>query len=249
MKHATLIVCVLALALVALSQAIEAADIELNVAGRGGRTAADDEGFKPIFDGKTLDGWDGNPDFWRVEDGAIVGETTKEKPTKGNTFIIWRGGTPGDFELKVDYKLTNHNSGIQYRSFEVPNNKWVVGGYQADITDSPQFNGILYGERFRGILANRGEKVVIGEDHKPKVVGKVGDRDELLKAIKPGDWNAYTIVVKGNHITQSINGVTMVDVTDDDQEMRRADGIIAFQLHAGPPMKVEFKNVRLKETK
>ena len=118
---------------------------------------ADEEGFKPIFDGKTLEGWDGDPDLWRVEDGAITGET--KEPRKGpNTFIIWRGGEPQDFELRVEYKIRNHNSGIQYRSWEEPEKagKWVVGGYQADMIGEGPWNGILYGERFRGILAKRG---------------------------------------------------------------------------------------------
>ncbi len=211
--------------------------------------AGEDQGFKPIFDGKTLEGWDGNPKFWRVEDGCIVGETTKDNPSRGNTFIIWRGGKPADFELKVEYRLRNHNSGIQFRSFEVPKEKWVVGGYQSDIEGSGQFTGILYGERYRGVLAQRGEKTVIGDDHRPKVVGKVGDSKELFSKIKGEGWNEFHIIARGNHITQSINGHTMVEVTDEDTKMRRADGIIALQLHAGPPMKVEFRNIRLKELK
>jgi len=208
-----------------------------------------DDGFKSIFDGKTLEGWDGNPAFWSVEDGAIVGQTTADNPTKGNTFLIWRGGEPADFELKIEYRLTNHNSGIQFRSFEDVEKygKWVIGGYQADIAENVRFDGILYGEKFRGILAHRGDKTVIGTDHKPKVVGKVGDSDELLKAFKRGEWNTYHIVAKGNKLTHSVNGVTMVEVVDDDVEMRRADGLIALQLHAGPPMKVEFRNIQLKE--
>jgi len=236
MKHATAFVCLLMFVL--------AASVPLVA-------AENEEGFKPIFDGKTLDDWDGNPKFWRVEDGAIVGETTKDNPTKGNTFIIWRGGKPGDFELKLDYRLRNHNSGIQFRSFEDEKKygKWVVGGYQADIAESKRFDGILYGEKYRGILCMRGKKTVIGENHKPKVVGDIGDPDELLKAVKQGDWNTYHIIAKGNHMTHSVNGVTMVDVTDEDKEMARKDGIIAFQLHGGPPMKVEFKNIRLKEIK
>ncbi len=210
---------------------------------------ADDTGFRPIFDGKTLDGWDGNPDFWRVEDGAIVGQTTAENPTKGNTFLIWRGGEPGDFELKVEFKLVNGNSGIQVRSFEKPDEwgKWVVGGYQPDIEDSGRFMGIIYGERYRGILAMRGDKTVIGNDSKPQVVGKVGDSQELLEKIDLTGWNEYHIIARDWTISQKINGHKMAEVTDHDEANRRADGLIAFQLHAGPPMKVLFRNVRLKE--
>lgn len=210
---------------------------------------AEEDGFRPIFDGKTLEGWDGNPDLWRVEEGCIVGQTTPEKPTKGNTFLIWRGGEPADFELKVEFKLTNYNSGIQVRSFEDPEKwgKWAAGGYQADIEESGRYMGICYGERFRGILAMRGDRTVIGGDHKPEVVGKVGDPDELLKKIDLTGWNEYHIIARGWTITQKINGVTMAEVTDEDEEVRRAKGLIAFQLHAGPPMKVEFRNVRLKE--
>lgn len=210
--------------------------------------AAEDDGFRPIFDGKTLEGWDGNPQFWRVEDEAVTGETTAENPTKGNTFIIWRGGTPGDFELKLEYRLRNHNSGIQVRSFEVEDAKWVVGGYQADIADS-QFNGILYGERYRGILAQQGEKVVIDEDGKRSVVGKIGEKEELLGHIKQAEWNEYHIVAKGNTLTHSVNGHQMVELVDNHKGVARPDGIIAFQLHAGPPMKVQFRNIRLKESK
>jgi hypothetical protein len=211
--------------------------------------AGDDEGFKPIFDGKSLDGWDGDSKFWRVANGCIVGETTEGNRTQGNTFIIWRGGKPADFELKVEYRLKNHNSGIQFRSFEVPEKRWVVGGYQSDIEGTGRFTGILFGERFRGILAQRGAKTVIGDDHKAKVVGQVGDPAELLSKIDQAGWNEFHIIARGNHITHSINGHTMVDVTDEDKQMRRADGIIALQLHAGPPMKVEFRNIRLKKIK
>ncbi len=208
-----------------------------------------EEGFRPIFDGKTLEGWDGNPDFWRVEDGAIVGQTTPDKPTKGNTFLIWRGGEPADFELKVEFKLINGNSGIQVRSFEDPENwgEWVVGGYQPDIEDSGRYMGIIYGERYRGILALRGDRTVIGSDGKPTIVGKIGDPDELLEKIDLKGWNEYHIICRGWTISQKINGHMMAETTDEDEARRRAKGIIAFQLHAGPPMEVKFRNVRLKE--
>ncbi len=210
--------------------------------------AANEAGFTPIFDGKTLDGWDGDPTLWRVEDGAITGQTTKDKPVKYNTFIIWRRGETDDFELKLEYRLFGGNSGIQFRSFELPdeNKKWAVGGYQADMEAGDKYSGIMYGEHYRGILALRGEKTVIGADHKRKPVGKVGEADALGKVVKKEDWNAYHIIARGNHFVQKINGQVMVEVTDEDKEQRRRSGILAFQLHQGPPMKVQFRNIRLK---
>ena len=207
---------------------------------------AEDDGYTSLFDGKTLKNWDGNPKFWRVEEGAITGQTTAENPTKGNTFIIWRGGELGDFELKLEYKIINGNSGIQYRSFEVEDNKWVIGGYQGDFEAGDKFSGILYGERFRGILANRGDKTVIGDNHKPKVVGSVGDSKEIQTKIKKEDWNEYHITAKGFDFTHRINGVVTCQCTDEDAEKRRSTGILALQLHQGPPMKVQFRNIRVK---
>lgn len=209
------------------------------------------EGYVPLFDGKTLEDWDGNPDFWRVEDGAITGETTAEKPTKGNTFLIWRGGETGDFELKLQYRLRNHNSGIQYRSFEVPNQKWVIGGYQADFEGGDTYSGILYGEKFRGILANRGKKteLVRSEDGKfsVKTVGEIGDSAELQKKIDKEGWNDYHITARGYEFVHRINGQVMSACTDLDEKMRRSSGLLALQLHAGPPMKVQFRHIRLKK--
>lgn len=210
--------------------------------------AAEDANWDSIFDGKTLKGWDGNPKFWSVKDGAITGQTTKQNPTKGNTFIIWRGGETGDFELKLEYKIVNGNSGIQYRSFEVPDKKWVVGGYQADFEAGKTYSGILYGERFRGILARRGDKTVIGANHKPKVVGSVGKSADIQAKIKHEDWNEYHVVAQGFHFVHRINGVLTAECTDEDAEMRRKSGILALQLHAGPPMTVQFRNIRIKRT-
>ena len=208
----------------------------------------DDDGWESVFDGKTLKNWDGNPKFWSVQDGAITGKTTKENPTKGNTFIIWRGGEIDDFELQLEYKIIKGNSGIQYRSFEVPKQKWVVGGYQADFEAGKTYSGILYGERFRGILANRGDKTVIGANHKPRVVGSVGKSAEIQAKIKHEDWNTYHVVAKGFHFVHRINGVVTAECTDEDVQMRRKSGILALQLHAGPPMTVQFRNIRIKRT-
>jgi len=211
---------------------------------------AQDDGFVPIFDGKTLDKWDGNTDFWSVQDGCITGETTADKPTKGNTFLIYRGAEFGDFALKCEYKISAHNSGIQYRSFEVPDNKWVVGGYQADIEAGDTYSGINYAERFGGILANRGQKTLVkkGDDGKVQVdvVETFGDSKEIQSKIKKDDWNSYYIVVKGYTFEHWINGV-LTSVCTDERPDRRSTGIIALQLHAGPPMKVQFRNIRVKQ--
>jgi len=210
--------------------------------------AEDEEGFIAIFDGKTLNGWDGDPELWRVEDGAITGQTTPEKPIKTNTFLIWRGGQVGDFELRCQYRILGGNSGIQYRSFEDPEKwgRWVLGGYQADIEAGDRFSGILYGERFRDILADRGQKTVIGTDHKPKVVETFGDPADLQKHIKKEDWNEYRIVAKGFHFVHYINGHKMAECIDEDTQMRRAKGLLGIQLHVGPPMKVQIRNLRIK---
>ena len=208
-------------------------------------------GGKSIFDGKTLDGWDGNPVHWSVKDGAIVGENTKENPTKGNTFLIWKGGVLKDFDLTLDYKIDGGNSGIQYRSFVKPgkHDGWRIGGYQADLEAGDKYSGICYGEAFRGILSMRGEKTTLTLNDKGKLqkkIEKFGDTNEIGKSVKKGEWNKYRIVAKGFHFTQYINGVKTTELIDNDEKTRRADGLLAFQVHAGPPMKVYFKNIVLK---
>ncbi len=210
---------------------------------------ADDKGFKSIFDGESLQDWDGNQKFWRVEDGAITGQTTKDKPTKGNTFIIWRGGKLANFELKLQYRIIGGNSGIQYRSFEVKDSKWVVGGYQADFEAGNKYSGILYGEKFRGVLSLRGDKTVLSrKDGKfvKEVVGKTGNSAEIQSKIKKEDWNDYHIIAKDFHFVHKINGVVTCECTDEDKDQRRESGILALQLHQGPPMKVQFKDIKLK---
>lgn len=203
-------------------------------------------GFVPIFDGESLDGWDGDPRFWRVEDGAIVGETTVENHTSGNTFLIWEGGDVADFELKVEFKLGNHNSGIQYRSFRVEGQPWVVGGYQADIAADPTWMGAAYGEMYKGVLARRGEKTVVGAGNSGLVVvGHVGDAEEILSHIDLEGWNEYHIIARGNQCIQKINGVIVSEFSESGEDRLRS-GLIALQLHAGPPMEVRFRNLRLR---
>lgn len=210
--------------------------------------ANEQPGFVDLFDGKSLNGWDGDPRFWRVEDGAIVGESTKDKKPESNTFLICQGGEYADFELKVEFKLRNHNSGIQYRSFPVEGKEWVVGGYQADIAN-PQYMGIAYGERYKGIMAQRGQKTIVGEKKtKPQVVAYIGDSDEILAAVDMDGWNEYHIIAIGNQVIQKINGVTTAEFSENASD-RLKSGLIALQLHQGPPMKVSFRNIRIKEVK
>jgi len=214
---------------------------------------------KNLFNGKDLTGWKGL-DFWSVEDGCIVGRTTKEKPTKGNTFLVYKDEV-ADFELTFKYRITDvngksdgfGNSGVQYRSKVVDEKAFVVGGYQADFECGKAYSGILYEERGRGILAQRGQKVVIKEGaapNKPKieVTGEVGKSAEIQAKIKPADWNEYRIVAQGGHLQHFINGVQTIDVVDE-TAVGAKKGVLALQLHAGAPMKVEFKDLVLKETK
>ncbi len=208
-----------------------------------------------LFNGKDLEGWEGQPGFWSVEDGAITGRTTPEKPAAGNTFLVWKGDEVSDFELTLKFKMIpgddrNYvNSGIQYRSKLVDPESFVVAGYQADFEYGDTYSGILYEEKGRGILAQRGQKVEITQGEEPgkpdiQVTGELGASEEIQAAIQKGDWNEYRIVAEGNHLQHFINGRQTVDVIDKTEEGAKT-GIIALQLHAGPPMGVQFKDIQL----
>ena len=215
-----------------------------------GKAPAEPPGMEKIFNGKDLTNWDGDPKLWSVKDGAIVGVTTKENPAKGNTFIIWKGGELKDFELRLSARISGpNNSGIQYRSKHVTEkaqNPWVVGGYQVEVEDDGNDAGFLYHERGRGRIANVSEKVVVGDDGKPKIVGSLGNKEDIAKNWKKGDWNDYVIIARGNHLQHFVNGVQTVDIVDNDPKGSLKSGILALQLHAGAPMKVEFKDIRIK---
>jgi hypothetical protein len=215
---------------------------------------------KQLFNGNDLTGWKGQPGFWSVKDGTITGQTTKETPVKENTFLIWDGEV-GDFELHFKYKIVDAdgeakgfgNSGVQYRSKIVKPEYSVVSGYQADFEVGKTYSGILYEEKGRGILAQRGQKVVIHEGDAPnkakvEITGEVGKSDEIQAAIKPADWNDYVVIAKGGHLQHFINGKQTVDVTDD-TPVGAKTGLLALQLHAGQPMTVQFKDIVLKTEK
>lgn len=217
-----------------------------------------------LFNGKDLSNWEGNPALWSVKDGVIHGETkpTADNPGRGdlkhNTFLVWKGGVVNDFELRLKYRINSDsgNSGIQYRSTVTQQGEHgpIVSGYQADFEAGKTYSGILYEERGRGILAKRGEQVTIKADpndankHKLEVTGSVGVSQEIQDGIRAKDWNEYVVIAKGNHLEHFINGRKTVDVTDEHQKAAK-EGILAFQIHAGPPMIVEFKDVVLKPIK
>lgn len=198
-----------------------------------------------IFNGKDLTGWEGNPAVWKVEDGAIVGRNTADAPIKNNTFLIWRAGEVANFRLRLEYRIEGGNSGVQYRSRVADPDKWIVGGYQADIDSQPVYSGILYDERGdRGIMANRGEHAVFDRTGK-KTVDRFGDAAELQKQIRNEDWNEYVIEARGPHLKHTINGVVMSETIDMTEGKQVESGVLALQVHQGPPMTVRFRNLRL----
>jgi len=219
--------------------------------------AKDDESsYRQIFDGKTLNGWDGDPKYWRVEDGCLVGEVTPATLLDHNNFIIWRGGTPGDFELKVAYRISSRgNSGINYRSVEVPGVPYAMRGYQADIDGEERmpetkagvrYAGQNYEERGRTFLAELGQLTHITSGGIAEVIAPLGDPKELQKYVKSGDWNDYHLIIRNNVLIHILNGHLTSLVIDDDATNRRSDGLIGVQVHVGPPMKVEYRWFRIK---
>lgn len=204
------------------------------------------EKTQSLFNGEDLKGWEGNPDLWSVKDGAIVGRTTADKPIKNNTFLIWKDGKVGDFRLRFEYKIEGGNSGVQYRSKVINPAEWIVGGYQADIDSSPTYTGIMYDEKGRGILAKRGERTRINREGKLETES-IGDAAELQKAVKDKDWNKYVVEAIGPRMRHTINGKLMSVTVDRDAKNAVKEGVLALQVHAGPPMTVQFRNIELEE--
>ncbi len=182
------------------------------------------KGFKRLFDGKTLKGWKGREGLWKVDRGAIVGQSTADAKLKHNDFL-YTEKEYGDFELRLKYRLINHNSGVQIRS--KVHKDYRVTGYQADIAEK-RFTGILYEEGGRGILAD------------------VKDQKKIAKLVKKGDWNDYRILCQGKLIQFWINDQPTITYTEK-KATAATKGVIAFQLHQGPPMKVYFKDIIIKD--
>lgn len=184
----------------------------------------DSDGFVPLFNGKDLSGWEGNFDLWKVKDGVIVGDSAG---IKHNDFLATKRSYT-DFELRLEFRLKDGqgNSGIQFRSARVPKSTAVIG-YQADI--GQQYWGCLYDEhRRRKVLAPAPEA--------------------LSKVLKKSDWNTYVIRARGNSIQLELNGLRTVDYEERDKDIARS-GIIAVQVHSGPALKIEFRNLKIKEFK
>jgi hypothetical protein len=201
------------------------------------------KGFEPMFNGKDLTGWEGAPGWWQVSDGVLFSESTPEKPCQRSHYLYWKGGEPADFEMRFDFRVSGQaNSGVQFRSKRRPN--WDTWGYQADLDTAGVYTGCLY-QHERGLVAQRGQKVRIDESGE-KQITPIGDADELLRAVKPGKWNEFRILAKGPRMILWINGVLMCEVEDYQKRFALPSGIIALQMHAGPPMKVEFKNLRIR---
>lgn len=224
----------------------------------------DEDGFVRIFDGRTLHNWVGDSTYWRVEDGCLVGVVTPATLLKRNTFIIWQGDMPENFEIRVEYKVSAEgNSGINYRSEKIEGLPNVLKGYQADLNGANTYTGSNYEERRRTTLASQGEKTILppiavapdslqahirNNQWVPKIVtGSLGDPAALKAVFKNDDWNQYRIVVKGNHMQHYVNGVLMSDVTDNDTVNRRFTGFLGVQVHVGPPMRIAYRNFLLKK--
>jgi hypothetical protein len=205
--------------------------------------AIEEEGFISMFNGQDLTGWEGAPDWWAVRDGILTSESTPEKPCQQSHYLYWKGGTPANFELRCFWRITGSaNSGIQFRSEKRPN--WDAWGYQADMDAAGEYVGCLY-QHVRGLVAQRGQKVSIDASGKKTII-PFADARELLKVIKPGDWNEYRVLADGPRVALWINNVLMCEVEDHDARLGLRQGIIALQMHQGPPMKVEFKDLRIR---
>jgi type 1 glutamine amidotransferase len=203
-------------------------------------------GFKSLFNGKDLSGWKGNPRIWFVKDGAITGQTTEKNSISENNFLIWMGEDVADFELRLKFRMEGGNSGIYFHSKERTDmGPEALVGPQADFSADGRWTGVLMEYTLRDILAERGQKVRIDKTGRKEVVGSVGDPAELLTLVRPEQWNDYTVITKKGHTVLNINGVVMCEIEDNDPK-RVPTGRLALQVHQGPPMLVQFKDIRLR---
>ena len=207
-------------------------------------SAAEEAGFQSIFDGKTLNGWSA-PDmrYWSIRDGAITAESSEALPCRRNQFLVWQLGSLDDFILRLKFRITGPpaaNSGIQFRS-QIAEDGHALG-YQADIDRAGTYLGLLYDEHGRGVLAKRGEKTVIGPEGNRQTTPLKGKQAK----VDLDGWNDYEIMACGPHIMLKINGITSAEVIDEEKTQRDLSGKLALQIHSGPAMTIQFKDIRLK---
>jgi hypothetical protein len=226
-------------------------------------SVAQTDGFKPLFDASDLSDWEGDPKYWQLKKGVLIGEVTPTTLLKRNSFIVWKGDIPADFELKVQYRISDRgNSGINYRSEKIEGVRYALRGYQADLDGAQRYTGSNYEEKKRTTLAAQGEIVMIpksraGVDLQSQIernqwtarrlMGKVPQVKTLKSKIGNGTWNEYHIVANGNRLRHFVNKTLMSEVVDNDPVFSRRDGLMGVQVHVGPPMKVEYKNFQIKE--
>jgi len=202
------------------------------------------EEFTPLFNGKDLSGWDGDPSLWKVEDGVIVGTCTGPESPEHNSFLIWQGGTVKDFELRATIRVIgDNNSGIQYRSRKLPEfGEWAITGYQCDIHPAIQHTGMTYEEKGRGIFGLNGTNVALDQEGERWQISE----HEPVEA-DTSEWTEYTVIALGNHLIHQVNGKTTSELFDYDEEGRALEGLLAIQLHRGNANRVEIKDLRIKE--
>jgi hypothetical protein len=203
---------------------------------------AQQEVIRP-FDGATLDGWNGDRSTWSVEDGAIVGRSTAERPLAASAYLAWDGDMPGDFRLRCEFLVVGGNSGIHYRSARV-DGQADMAGFQADLDAGNAYTGILYEGLGRGVMSARGERAEWTPEGK-RVAGTFAEDAALKDVMRPGEWNEYVIEAQGTRVRHWINGALMTDVVDGDATRFRRDGQLAFQLHQGPPMEARFRAIEV----
>ena len=220
--------------------------------------------FQPIFNGKDLEGWSGDPKYWRVENGILIGEVTPETILNHNSFLIYEKEQPENFELKLEYRITNSgNSGVNYRSEIIDGMSYALKGYQCDIDGKNKYTGQNYEEKKRTTLAYVGESVTIPQMPdsisktnlrknvkkncwQTRIITETKSKSQLKTNIKSNDWTSVHLIIKGNIMAHYVNGQLYSKVTDLDKTNRSRKGYIGVQVHVGPPMKVEYRTIEIK---
>jgi hypothetical protein len=220
------------------------------------RAAEPESGFKSLFNGKDLAGWEGRPEIFSVKDGLIHAETTAANPLKKNTFLIYTAAEFGDFELRFDYRVTGGNSGMQYRSERMPD--FVLKGYQSDFENTNRFTGMFFEENGRMFMAYPGEYVTVkpltdatkAKDKRAKATldkVKFATTEEAFSHIKDATaWHSMTIIARGNTFVHILDGRVMSVAVDEDAANFRKTGLLGLQVHQGSPMTVDLKNLRIR---